>query len=998
MIHPQDISLSSWTLGRNSPVLRQPGRHPSLRHWDFEDKYDFRTVFYDCFWSEDGQSVFLIGPPLLNLDEDLGMRFFAMPSGEECRPEVIPRTQVTLMSLAVPPSLRCLRIESAAGTTFLAPQPNHADLFGARRVLTTLSQNNELEWIRDWVIFHQRHHGCDAVLVYDNNSTKYDISELRACLSGIAGVSAAAVSWPYLYGPFDCRFPLTYDLLHGHFCQFGMLEHARWRFLSSARSILNADIDEIILCEGGKSLFALTEDSSTGYVRFQGLWVENLRSSGLDPQAMPLHRDFWHIRNSRMEGCESKWAAVPGKVPRNAQMFVHEILGHPEAELPVMTGMRHYKALNVNWTVDTPGALRDRTRADAAIDDLGPDETLAALLDTAFRGVPRAVKLPPAADRQSAVYRARLRSAALSKAGQLHEAGKAAADAIGQAPGWPSLQLHQSRLAEIRGEAGAAAEAKEMARIAQDAAAEVHFSQGRYLLHTGEYGGAARAFSRALKRESGFVPAYHELARLHWFAGRPGAAERVLRRGLRNCPSSGVLHFALGDLCSSIGRHAEALEHADEAASLDPLESRIDTLRARTLLALGRPGEGCIAARRAIELQSDNTLLLEQFSNAVEHPFHHRYPELYSLEARSILIKCLLRMNALSEALEESATILSFYSSFPSSHLARYLVLTRQGDAERADEELHKAIKLARRDVEEPLAHTLGQFRKRERFEYRVHDLHRMLMMAGQQEEALALLKSSLKVHADIPSTAILLAARLSEAGASGELREHLAAAVRRFPRHPDLWREYGQALSEGGEKEQAIAALRTAVRLGGHQPWLRTQLAQMLIDSGLPGEAEAILRDMPEAGAENGMVHFCLSEVYRNQGMVAEAIAPCRKAAGLLSGEAWIWSHLGDLLVQAKLLDEAEEKLKHAEGLKPDDMLTQFRLGRVHEERGETAAALARMARAVEIDSSQDWLWNHYGNLLRLAGETAKADAAFRKADEVAGRKPAAAGRRSAT
>ena len=305
MKEPYDVSLSAWTLGLGSPALRHPIRRPALRHADFEDKYDFSTVFYDCFWSADGKSLLLIGPPLLNLADQLDLRFFAMPSGKELKATARERAFITLLNLPAPKALQYLRIESSAGTAFLVPQPNLSMLFDGRRVLMTLSQNNELEWIRDWIIYHQRLHGCDAALVYDNNSTRYDVSEINACLAGITGVTGIALAWPYRYGPFDGRLPLTYDLWEGHFCQFGMLEHARYRFLATARCSLNLDIDELVICPGGESICDLTEASTTGHLKFGGKWVESYRNTGDSNPTKPLHQPW-------PRSCRSGPARHPG--------------------------------------------------------------------------------------------------------------------------------------------------------------------------------------------------------------------------------------------------------------------------------------------------------------------------------------------------------------------------------------------------------------------------------------------------------------------------------------------------------------------------------------------------------------------------------------------------------------------------------------------------------------------------------------------------------------
>src|SRR4051794_33697452 len=137
-----DVSISPWSLGLHSPVLRRPMRPIVLRHGDFEDKYDFHSVFYDCFWSADGKSLRLIGPALMNLADDLKPRFFAMPGGEELTPVAMSRVFITELTLKAPRKLQALRIESTAGTVFLVPQPNLSNLFQGKRVLMTLSQNN----------------------------------------------------------------------------------------------------------------------------------------------------------------------------------------------------------------------------------------------------------------------------------------------------------------------------------------------------------------------------------------------------------------------------------------------------------------------------------------------------------------------------------------------------------------------------------------------------------------------------------------------------------------------------------------------------------------------------------------------------------------------------------------------------------------------------------------------------------------------------------------
>ena len=75
-------------------------------------------------------------------------------------------------------------------------------MFSGLNVLLTLSKDNEIRWIRDWVTFFARRHECDAVLLYDNASTRYGSVDIYTAISSVPGIKACVVvHWPYKYGP-----------------------------------------------------------------------------------------------------------------------------------------------------------------------------------------------------------------------------------------------------------------------------------------------------------------------------------------------------------------------------------------------------------------------------------------------------------------------------------------------------------------------------------------------------------------------------------------------------------------------------------------------------------------------------------------------------------------------------------------------------------------------------------------------------------------------------
>ena len=53
-------------------------------------------------------------------------------------------------------------LDTDDGSFDLSPQPAAHHLFAGKRVLYTLSKDNEVDWITDWVRFHARNHGANG--------------------------------------------------------------------------------------------------------------------------------------------------------------------------------------------------------------------------------------------------------------------------------------------------------------------------------------------------------------------------------------------------------------------------------------------------------------------------------------------------------------------------------------------------------------------------------------------------------------------------------------------------------------------------------------------------------------------------------------------------------------------------------------------------------------------------------------------------------------------
>lgn len=355
------VTLSSVALNHAGGLRREPPRPPELRNAAYATQFDWDTLFYDCY--RVGPDVVLQGPPLLNLREPLlastplaaqMRRWIGRPRhvGRDKRGEIWLRSAADHLILSGP-----------IGTYDLAISPDLSHLFAGRRVIHTLSKNNAPHWIRDWVQFYAAEHGADGVLIYDNGSTAYRADQLQADLrAAFPAMVIHVVSWPFLYGPQGGlagavngrEAPWDSD-----FCQTGSLQHARFRFLTRARSVLNVDIDELVLPAGGTSIFVATERSRAGFVKFPGFWISGASNHAISAETC-RHADFVYRDSQELRTCPPKWCVVPARCdPFGTSWSVHNLFGaRANRRIDDRFCYRHMTAISTSWKEDRRVAAR----------------------------------------------------------------------------------------------------------------------------------------------------------------------------------------------------------------------------------------------------------------------------------------------------------------------------------------------------------------------------------------------------------------------------------------------------------------------------------------------------------------------------------------------------------------------------------------------------------------------------------------------------------------
>ena len=342
---------ATFTLPGHCGVRRDAPPRVSILENSFWDVYDSNTLVYDCIQTP-GLDIALVCPKVLNLREVFDRaRFFA--DGEELtgRRWKLSRVHDVL-------TLRCRRPVSPLSIVIdgeaQSGPVNRADTetFRGLDTIVTKSRNNNLEWIQDWLRFHNRMHGINGVVLIDNASDAYHHEQLAAALDEVPGYRARVlIRAPLKFGPLERH--CTKSSL-AKFLQVAVLNIVRDRFLLSARTMLNVDVDELVIGPTGVSIAEATANGFIGFKTFAGQWRHARPGKG------PIRHADHFLADPSEKPCPTKYCLRPGTFVGRRELRVHSV-AHLDRRLFADRRFHflHCRQISTSWKYDRSSTPSD---------------------------------------------------------------------------------------------------------------------------------------------------------------------------------------------------------------------------------------------------------------------------------------------------------------------------------------------------------------------------------------------------------------------------------------------------------------------------------------------------------------------------------------------------------------------------------------------------------------------------------------------------------------
>jgi len=168
----------------------------------------------------------------------------------------------------------------------------------------------------------------------------------------------------------------------------------------------------------------------------------------------------------------------------------------------------------------------------------------------------------------------------------------------------------------------------------------------------------------------------------------------------------------------------------------------------------------------------------------------------------------------------------------------------------------------------------------------------------------------------------------------------------------------------EAGDFDKARRLYEQASVLAPASPHPRVRLAVLLLETGQWSQAIRFGRQLIKRWPRIPLAYFVIGSSYARLGRLRLAERFYRQALAIEEDSNLLTIH-GHVLSELRQNDEAEECLRKAVGLDPENEEAHYHLGRVYKQKGKFDTAEEHLRRAIEINPKYKFPYAELGELL---------------------------------
>ena len=333
---------------------REPIRPKDLRVLNFDQLFDWQNLWYDAV-QVNINTILLVGPPLYQTSQFLKNTCF-ISANDAIAPYSFHEMDRACVTAVTVSGIVDQLILKSYGHSIPIQVNQQSNMFENQRVIVTISQDHPIEWLKQWIDYHYQVHDITGFLLYNNQSKNYTSDELQNLLDR-DDLTIQVVDWPYPFGVMGggdwtdgdrSGTSLPWD---SDYAQYVMLEHAKYRFLYNAKTVINADTDELLLVNNWDWIENEFENTETCVLSYNGTWIEPIDLSGNSAHTTSIQNrkfsDYVLTENNSHRGISRKWMLKPSKCLQT-QWGLHDVQAITNKTDQI--GFGHFLAMNTSWS------------------------------------------------------------------------------------------------------------------------------------------------------------------------------------------------------------------------------------------------------------------------------------------------------------------------------------------------------------------------------------------------------------------------------------------------------------------------------------------------------------------------------------------------------------------------------------------------------------------------------------------------------------------------